>query len=194
MTLSPNPRQEIMSSIVEVEELGRRIRQMRMDRRLTLKQIEARSGLSATHISEIERGRTSPTVGALVRIARALGKDASYFIEAEERAEIDHGLRESSRALQRGFEPLSRGIPGSALFSYRITLHGNEFRLAPQISDGDAIYYVIRGSARGSIGGHPVALEAGDAVHASLLHSHELQCTSPDPCEIVLIASSQVAP
>ena len=44
-----------MTSIVEVEELGRRIRKCRLDSRMTLKAVEQASGLSATHLSEIER-------------------------------------------------------------------------------------------------------------------------------------------
>ena len=84
---------ELMSAIVDVEELGRRIRKLRLERRMTLKQVEHSCGLSATHLSEIERGRTSPTIGALVRIARALEKDASFFIESEEREEIASHLR-----------------------------------------------------------------------------------------------------
>src|SRR5882762_9207727 len=53
-------------------ELGRRIKLLRIARGLTLKDLEERGGISATHVSEIERGKASPTVGALGRIARAL--------------------------------------------------------------------------------------------------------------------------
>src|SRR5258706_1603277 len=53
-------------------ELGRRIKLLRISRGLTLKDLEERGGISATHVSEIERGKASPTVGALGRIARAL--------------------------------------------------------------------------------------------------------------------------
>ena len=45
-------------------EIGRRIRTVRRERGLTLRQVAATAGLSATHISEIERGHTTPTVGA----------------------------------------------------------------------------------------------------------------------------------
>ena len=51
---------------------------------MTLKNVEAKASISATHISEIERGKTSPTIGALLRIADALEKDPAYFIEADE--------------------------------------------------------------------------------------------------------------
>jgi transcriptional regulator with XRE-family HTH domain len=64
---------------------------LRSERRLTLKQVESASGLSATHLSEIERGRTSPTIGALLRIARALEKDVSYFIEHEDIYHVQSG-------------------------------------------------------------------------------------------------------
>jgi transcriptional regulator with XRE-family HTH domain len=54
------------------EELGHRIKMLRVMRGLTLKDLEQRGGISATHVSEIERGKASPTIGALSRIAHAL--------------------------------------------------------------------------------------------------------------------------
>ncbi|MCK4915882.1 MAG: helix-turn-helix transcriptional regulator, partial [Candidatus Eisenbacteria sp.] len=42
------------------EEVGQRVRLARFRRDLTLKEVAIRSGMSATHISEIERGKTSP--------------------------------------------------------------------------------------------------------------------------------------
>ena len=70
--------------MITKEEIGRRIKKVREEQHLTLKNVEAKAAISATHISEIERGKTSPTIGALIRIADALGKDPAYFIEEEE--------------------------------------------------------------------------------------------------------------
>src|SRR6266540_4709833 len=64
-------------------ELGRRIKLKRISRGLTLKDLEERGGISATHVSEIERGKASPTVGALGRIARALGLRPATLVEAQ---------------------------------------------------------------------------------------------------------------
>src|SRR6185503_15856285 len=63
------------------EELGRRIKMLRVSCGLTLKDLEERGGISATHVSEIERGKASPTVGALSRIARALGLRPAALLE-----------------------------------------------------------------------------------------------------------------
>src|SRR6266487_3188146 len=141
----------MMNSIVEIGEMGRRIRKLRLDRRMTLKQVENASGLSATHLSEIERGRTSPTIGALVRIARALQKDASYFIEAEERSDVAHVTREASAALPSlpgvRVEALTPGVPGSRIFAYRLVIDGSHpspIALAAQDLPGHAVYFVRR--------------------------------------------------
>ena len=61
--------------------LGDRVRRTRQEKGLTLKQIEIKVGISATHVSEIERGNTSPTIGALEKIAEALGVLPSYLID-----------------------------------------------------------------------------------------------------------------
>ena len=66
------------------EELGRRLRIARFERNMTLKEVAQRCGMSATHISEVERGKTSPTIGALQRIAAALGEKPSHFVREEE--------------------------------------------------------------------------------------------------------------
>jgi transcriptional regulator with XRE-family HTH domain len=46
--------------MIDNEVLGQRLKACRTEAGLTLKAMEARAGVSATHISEIERGKTSP--------------------------------------------------------------------------------------------------------------------------------------
>ena len=79
--------------------IGERLRECRKRQRLTLKAIENLAGVSATHISEIERGKTSPTIGALSKIAHALGKDITFFVEDEPLADICNLKQEDMQAL-----------------------------------------------------------------------------------------------
>jgi transcriptional regulator with XRE-family HTH domain len=181
-----------MSSIVEIEELGRRIRKLRLERRMTLKHVEQASGLSATHLSEIERGRTSPTIGALVRIARALEKDASYFIESEELSEVAHLPREEVRSFKAGkgvtAEALSRGIPGGRLHAYRLILEGgSEWKSPAQDLEGDSIYLVRRGSIDVRVGDQETRLATGDAVQASQTTGHALRALRGESAEVLAL-------
>lgn len=188
-----------MSAIVDVEELGRRIRKLRLERRMTLKQVEHASGLSATHLSEIERGRTSPTIGALVRIARALEKDASFFIESEEREEVASYLREAAgqAVANRGLiaEKLSAGIPGSGMFPYRVRLLPEpqaELQFAAEDLPGDVIYLLQSGSVTASIGDTRVTLESGDSMQASLEHAHRVRANGEVAAELLVFSTRPI--
>jgi transcriptional regulator with XRE-family HTH domain len=183
-----------MSGIVEPEELGRRIRKLRLDRRMTLKQVEQASGLSATHLSEIERGRTSPTVGALVRIARALDRDPSYFVEDEERPEVVHLLREDTKlfTLADGVtaQRLTCGIPGSSVFAYRLQLRATPpaaFVLPAEDVPGDAVYYVRRGRLELRVGERSLALVPGDAAQASFSQLHRFDAHGGEDAEVIAV-------
>jgi transcriptional regulator with XRE-family HTH domain len=185
-----------MTSIVDIEELGRRIRKLRAERRMTLKQVEHISGLSATHLSEIERGRTSPTIGALSRIARALEKDVAFFIEQEERADVAHHLREHVAGFAAGagvtVESLTPGIPGSSLFTYRVRLEpgpGAELRLAAQDLPADAIVHVHSGRVAARIGSADHELGAGDTLQASLALGQVLRAGAAGAAELFLVST-----
>jgi transcriptional regulator with XRE-family HTH domain len=52
--------------------LQERLKEVRTVRNLTLKELAARSGLSVSYLSDLERGRTTPSLGTLEMLATAL--------------------------------------------------------------------------------------------------------------------------
>jgi len=56
-----------------VKQLGARMREIRKERSLTLKQLSEMAGLSVGFLSEIERGRAEPSMASLRKIRQALG-------------------------------------------------------------------------------------------------------------------------
>jgi transcriptional regulator with XRE-family HTH domain len=66
-------------------ELGQRIKEKRLSRQLTLKQLAEMVGCSDAHISQIERGRASPSISTLKKIAASLqSKITDFFNDAED--------------------------------------------------------------------------------------------------------------
>lgn len=177
--------------IVTIEELGRRIHRLRLEKHLTLKQVERACGLSGTHISEIERGRTTATIGTLTRIAMALGEDTSYFLEPSELvdpAQTNSDARTTQKVRPDVFaEPLSPGVPGSRVFPYRVILGpgGEGLALDAILPASDAYYYVRGGSLEAHIGGQRVRLTVGDALHASTAEPHRLRPEGSQATEIL---------
>ncbi len=71
----------------QIESLfGKVVRQRRRELRLSQEDLGYRSGLHRTYISEIERGRKSPSLRAMVAIAEALGVNVSELILAVEQS------------------------------------------------------------------------------------------------------------
>ena len=60
---------------------GRAVKQQREAAGFSLRVLAARSGISSSMISDIERGTKSPTVTTVVRLAQALGVSAAALID-----------------------------------------------------------------------------------------------------------------
>lgn len=64
-----------------LEAIGPRVRKLRRDRRLTLKEVEARTGLSLSTLSRLETGRRRPTLELLIPLARVLHVALDKLVE-----------------------------------------------------------------------------------------------------------------
>jgi quercetin dioxygenase-like cupin family protein len=160
---------------------------------MTLKAMEGAAGVSATHVSEIERGRTSPTLGALARIAAALGKDVSFFLEEETLDEVCHLELESS-----SFEPLPFGggllrrlthlLPGGRLCAYEIRLDegaaSEEHR-----HEGQEIHLIRQGRVRYCVDSVEHELAEGDSIHLRAEHPHRFVNLAEGTSRILLFTT-----
>lgn len=180
------------------KELGQRLRRRRFERGLTLKDVAARCGMSATHISEVERGKTSPTIGALQRISKALGEDSSFFVredslpsviisKAAERAELfgadKHGVPLATQIL-------SPGIPGGTLQMFATTVApGVRTELHPRI--GELVVLCSRGMLRVTVGsGESHVLREGDTVQLRLDDGYSRENVGEEEAELLAFVAS----
>ena len=98
---------------------GRAVKQRREAAGFSLRKLAARSGISPSMISDIERGTKSPTVTTVVRLAQALGVSAAALIDG------GTGPAPRIRVLRRGegaggehparWESLVPAAPGSRI-------------------------------------------------------------------------------
>ena len=179
----------------EKRDLGARLRRARKDCRFTLKDLAARAGVSATHLSEIERGLTSPTVQVLVKIASALDRPTEFFLESS-RLELVSCLHSEHRGpglpVGDGAQAfaLTAGVVGHRLVASLLRLApgtNNEVEEPPHA--GSVAILVLSGSVRVVVDGRPIVLEAGDALRMSCERAHGIQNTSAvTAAEVVWVA------
>jgi transcriptional regulator with XRE-family HTH domain len=160
------------------QQLGERIKRFRLERNLTLKDVELAAKVSATHVSEIERGMTSPTVGALTRIARALGTEPSYFLRREVypacsvvRQSDRHALEDHAWGAK--ISRLSNGVSGAdmSFLEFEIST-GHEREIRPRTHSGETLVHVLQGLLEVRVGEDMHLLKEGDSLHFQSREPH----------------------
>jgi transcriptional regulator with XRE-family HTH domain len=157
--------------MISKDEIGKRIKKIREEQHLTLKNVEAKASISATHISEIERGKTSPTIGALIRIADALERDPAYFIEDEELSDVSFVAYEDRRQCAAGrcpgtAEMLTKSIPSGKINAQLITMSPVPARdVSLHAHEGDEAALVLQGTVRFRIAEETYDLGEGDSIY-----------------------------
>ena len=166
--------------------LGQRLRRVRQERGLTLKQIEAKVGVSATHVSEIERGNTSPTIGALERIASALGVAPSYLIDIPPLPDLRILSPEERTPLtmDRGtvtLDPLTDRFANSEMSFFVATIGADGQVVSGRGHQGEEFCYVLEGIIEVVIDGDSRVLRRGDAIHFKARRPHQIRNLAPVP-------------
>ncbi len=69
-------------------DIGKKIRQLRLQNDLTLEDLASRSELTKGFLSQLERNLTSPSISTLEDILEALGTNLSEFFREEEEEQI----------------------------------------------------------------------------------------------------------
>ncbi|MEP7027477.1 MAG: XRE family transcriptional regulator [Candidatus Eisenbacteria bacterium] len=169
-------------------ELGRRIKQERLRRGLTLKDIEAKVGISATHLSEVERGKSSPTVGVLEKIARALGTRSALLIDAAAGVPVSHTTSGHRRVLlaEDGSvrtESLSDSFPGSEVSIMLTTFQPSGSHPSMlRAHEGEEFIHVLEGELKITVGEETYMLAAGDSIHFKSTRPHAYTNDGAEPC------------
>lgn len=181
------------------QELGRKLKQERLRRGLTLKDIENRVGISATHLSEVERGKSSPTVGVLDKIARALGTRSSLLIELASGPPLSHTRPGERRAVLTTdgavrTESLSDAFPGAEIsLLLKTYTPAPARRLSPRGHEGEEFVYVLSGRLRVLVGEEEHLLETGDSIHFKSIQPHAFENPGEETCVTLLVTCPRYA-
>ncbi len=163
-----------------MDEIHIKIKALRQERNLTLKDLSEKTGLSLSFLSQIERGASSLSITSLKKISDALGIHINYFFLEETahqqyvvRANEQHSFTTSSGSqvytrltgtfTNRKLEPLKVVLPPHMHEQHSFSHNGEEF------------YYVLKGEVIFYLNEEKFHLFEGDTIHypSSLIHQWE---------------------
>lgn len=185
----------------ELTILARVLKKTRTERRWTLADVAARSGISVTTLSKVERGIHSLTYEKIIELARGLGVEIASLFRDEASASAVSGRRSLNRAgegvhsqtaaldcvylhtdlLNKAFNPVYYEFKARSLKEFGpMTAH-----------DGEQIVYVLEGAIELHTEHYePVRLYAGDSFYFDSRMRHAAFAIGDEPCRVFGILSA----
>ena len=174
--------------------VGGRLRQLREEHKISMRGLATKSGLSANALSMIERGKTSPSVSTLYKLADALGVDiTAFFGEPAERLNCVF-----VKAQERTRVPFPRGLwedLGGERFVGRVlpfmlTLeNGGGSGPHTMIHTGHEFVLCLRGTIEYQVENHVYHLEAGDSLIFAARLRHKWRNTGNSVANALIVLS-----
>jgi transcriptional regulator with XRE-family HTH domain len=150
-------------------QLGKKIRDLRLRRGLTVQQLAGATGLSKGFISQIENHRTSPSLATLHDLARALDTSAAYLVVEED--QVPCVVRQDARTHVPPSGNTSRIEVLSARPKRNLELIMLELPAGLEAGDqrhyhhGEECLLCVEGQVRLTCGEHVIELGPGDSCH-----------------------------
>ena len=197
-------------------QMGARLRERRLELSLSARELAERVSVSASLISQIERGTTTPSVASLYAIVSELGisLDSLFALEGPAPPEPPSPTPEQNgvsragpvvRADQRESIHLDSGVHWQRLTRFTDPLADFHYLIyEPGAASGDAgtlmhhdgheYGYVISGLLRVTRGSHEHMLGAGDSISFDSDEPHRLAALGDEPVHAIWAVVGRTRP
>lgn len=176
--------------------IGRKIKELREERGLSLRQLSELIGVSPSHIQKIETNQITPSVTIMIKIARGFGKDIGYFLgETEAPHEVSFQPSAGRRKVPVGepditIELLSEGIV-EQIFQPMILIIPPGEKLGPReiVHEGEEWQFCLQGKVRFTIRDKTYTLKRGDALHFKSHITHHWENIGQKEARLLMVCS-----
>jgi transcriptional regulator with XRE-family HTH domain len=169
--------------------LGRRIKTLRQKRKLTLAEISELANLSASHLSQVERDKATPSLTTLNSIAQALGVSLRDLFESEADqvylTRASDGAEDGAETLPLVSARLTAPQGGWKLEVDRLTIRPGTPYMEFEPQRGEVMGFVLEGTLKLVIDGEEFQLGAGDSIHYDANRPYQLSCAADSPCTVI---------
>ena len=162
-----------MKHPVNLADLGRRARAVRLARRLTLEEVVTRAQFTVSWLSKLENGQLTPSLEGLVKLAEVLECGVETLVEGLSVppqyvvVRQGEGVVMAARESRPGYvsEALADQWRNRAMNPSIVHLSGAGNRHHPDNHDGERFLLVLEGELKLEYGGELIHLKAGDSVY-----------------------------
>ena len=152
-----------------IEDISKKIRSLRKEQNMTLKELSEKTGLSISFLSQVENNTSSLAITSLKKIADALEKDISYFFESPTTNSYHVKYEDQEpfkiETSEAEFIKLSGNFSNKGMEAMIVTIppkkqHGDFFS-----HPGEEFIYVLDGTLEIVLDGVTYNVKQGDSIH-----------------------------
>ncbi|CAB1063406.1 hypothetical protein D1BOALGB6SA_8189 [Olavius sp. associated proteobacterium Delta 1] len=193
----------MIKMIIEAE-IGKRIRQYRLQNNFTLQELAEKTGYSKGYLSKVEKSDKAPPVATLSVIARELSVSVSVILGEETMDDSICLVRENERMLVAktgeefgyAYEALANPYPNKHMEPFILSYPSDDALKHTFQHDGEEMLFVLQGHMRFKYGNSEFALDTGDCIYfdSSVEHTGEPLGDEPLKTLIVIYTGSPKGP
>ena len=149
--------------------IGERLRELREARNISMRALATRSGLSANALSMIERGKASPSVSTLYKLADALGISITSFFGSDSQRKQVVYLKADERTRVSFTRGIFEGLGGEQFVGrvepFMLTLESNANSGPRSMTHtGHEFVFCLRGELEYQVERQVYELSSGDSL------------------------------
>lgn len=146
--------------------IGPTLKNLRKDRKLTLKQLAEETGVSISFLSQVERGKSSVTLESLRKIADALHVDPSVFFAEQDAPDW------TSRLERFYYKDLTHGVKEANFVPVLVTLQPGDSEGNPFAHSGYEFLFVVEGELTVEVAGERSTISPGGSTMFDASQKH----------------------
>lgn len=176
--------------------IGSKIKELRTNKKMTLKELSEKTSLSTGFLSQLERGLTSIATDSLLNIAEALDVELSYFLLSTS--------KRRERFVQKSYERDIYKIDNATYINYILSNNPEDKVILPRLieilpnnsnenlstyhHDGEEFIYVLEGVVTLFINEEKQYLYPGDSAHFKSSINHNYANYTNKICKILVMS------
>ena len=168
--------------------VGEKIKALREKKGLSLKELADLTGFSTALLSQMENHLVSPSLGTIIKMAKALSVRVGDFlgetegepytiVRKEERKKVSRFASKDGVKYGYSYESLGFEKKDRHMEPFIVTLEPATVKTAKtSVHEGEEFIFVLEGEMEVILGNHTDILYAGDSIYYDSSIPHRVQC------------------
>lgn len=174
--------------------IGERLRELREARNISMRTLATKSGLSANALSMIERGKASPSVSTLYKLAEALGVSITLFFASDDQRKQVVFLKGDARARVSFTRGIFEGLGGEQFVGrvepFMLTLdNGANSGPRSMMHTGHEFVFCMRGELEYQVEREIFEMKPGDSLLFAAQLKHKWRNAGKTVATAIIIIS-----